>query len=128
MQLIYKVGSGYFIDDESSPVVPPELYIGDSLLTYYRRMWDELHRYRLRGSEEGKRWLADWESRLPPNCSCKADLQDIKKRLAEKHPEPFASQEAYFTYTVALHNEVNRKLGKPIMALETARQLYKISD
>lgn len=51
---------------------------------------------------------------------CAADWE----KLLKEHPPDFSSQEAYFAWTHARHNDVNIKLGKPILSREEADRLY----
>jgi hypothetical protein len=43
-------------------------------------------------------------------------------------PPDFTSPEAFFAWGVALHNAVNRKLGKPELTIEEARRIWRRND
>ena len=62
----------------------------------------------------------EWKCKLP--CGpCKASWQEIQERI----PPDFSSQDLFFEWTVIVHNEVNKKLGKRIVSLEEARNIWK---
>lgn len=53
-------------------------------------------------------------------CACKTKW----RALLRKMPPDLSSPEAYFAWTVAAHNVVNERLGKPAVLLEDARTLH----
>jgi hypothetical protein len=73
-----------------------------------------------RGPGREGEWLEEFARRLPCG-ECRAHWS---KLLAELPPE-LASREKYFAWTVAAHNAVNRRLGKPEMPEAEARQLHR---
>ena len=52
---------------------------------------------------------------------CRSDWQKIVSEL----PPDLKTDESLFAWTVLVHNEVNKKLGKPELSLDEAIQLYK---
>ncbi len=82
-----------------------------------RRAWTLLHNYR--GCDP--QWVELWEHFIPSGgCSCKEGYKAILK----DHPFDYSSPDAFFESGVVLHNAVNRKLEKPQITLEEARQIW----
>lgn len=85
--------------------------------------WRELHLYALteRPTQMDRvAWLANFANSLPCG-ECKRDW----KVLTRQHPlRQNASDDEFFRWTVDRHNDVNDKLGKPILDYETARAIY----
>lgn len=86
--------------------------------------WNNLHRRALIVKSNDIDFLKQFANNIPrfsPGCSCKDDwLQIVKKNLPR-----FGKDLEYFEWTVFVHNEVNKKLGKPVISVETALQLYR---
>ena len=82
--------------------------------------WGKLHSYR--GCDP--QWLDIWQYLIPARCDCKDGYQHILKEL----PPDFSSPEAFFAWGVALHNHVNRKLGKPELTIDEARKIWRRND
>lgn len=83
--------------------------------------WSLLHKYR--GCDP--QWIELWEYFIPAgSCNCKEGYKAILK----DYPPDFSSPEAFFAWGVALHNAVNRKIGKPEMTLDEARKLWRGDD
>ena len=82
--------------------------------------WGKLHSYR--GCDP--QWLDIWQYLIPARCDCKDGYQHILKEL----PPDFSSPDAFFAWGVALHNHVNRKLGKPELTIEEARNIWRRND
>lgn len=87
-------------------------------------MWDELHRRALNWNYEllkdDKQYLRGFGHRIPKfesGCKCRSFYNTYLK----KNPPTI---EKYFEWTVNLHNAVNKKLGKPEISLETARNIW----
>ena len=78
-------------------------------------LWSKLHRRAI--AHEGvddSAWLSDFAEQIIGRCPCRKQWeQDI---LAT--PPDFTN---YFAWTVAMHNRVNARLGKPILTVEEAR-------
>ena len=80
--------------------------------------WIALHTYS--GCEE--QWLLEWEKTIPSaGCGCHAGYLSLKEEV----PPDFSSPDAFFAWGVALHNSVNRKLGKQELSLEEAQLLWR---
>lgn len=78
--------------------------------------WAELHKLALSGGLNAQSYKA-WRSGLPnAGCSCRAHFNQI----IDKNPMPLT-----FEGTVWVHNEVNKRLGKPQMTVEQARDRWK---
>jgi hypothetical protein len=63
--------------------------------------------------------LDAWSTRVPCG-DCKRHWDEWRKA----NPADLSSPAAYFAWTVAAHNAVNRRLGKPEMSVDDARTLY----
>jgi hypothetical protein len=88
--------------------------------------WALLHRYALKSNEWNREtailWFQAWQSRIPKaNCKC---LQHWRQLCKANSPD-FSSADAFFIWTVDRHNEVNAKLGKPLMTHAEALALYQ---
>lgn len=98
----------------------------DAFLERTRSLWRELHNIPLgtqwyRGKEVWKAWL----KRVPKRgCSCSAKFT----KMLEKRPPDWSSREAFFDWTVAIHNDVNLSLNKPEFSLEEAKTLYRVQQ
>ncbi len=87
-------------------------------------MWNELHLRALNWdyskNKDDMQFLRGFGHRLPKfesGCKCKS----FYNKYLKSTPPNFAK---YFEWTVNLHNAVNKKLGKPIISLETARGVW----
>lgn len=88
----------------------------------FHALWRELHVYRWTSADAAERWFATWERRIPRfGCKCRRHWEKIK---LERAPD-FSSAEAFFEWGVWAHNRVNEELGKALMAIESARKLYR---
>ena len=77
--------------------------------------WRELHTKQ----NASPKWFADWLTRVPSyGCNCRRDFE----KLLGSDPPDYAD---WFAWTVRIHNSVNEKLGKPIVTLEEAREIWK---
>ena len=114
-------GTPQVVETAPLPVVAPDQPPPpqpDPTVLAGRRSWSLLHRYR--GCDP--QWVELWEYFIPAGggCSCKAGYKEILK----DHPFDYSSPAAFFASGFALHNAVNRKLGKPELTLEDARKLW----
>lgn len=83
--------------------------------------WIALHN----GSIVDAAGLAEWEKTIPQyECGCRAFYAKYKA----DNPPDFSTPEAFFAWGVALHNAVNRKLGKPELTIEEALSIWRNSD
>lgn len=88
------------------------------LLVAGRKHWKELHDY---ASHEGsmetaQAFMTDWRNRIPSfGCSCRRHFDQIE--LAR--PVDLSSREKFYQWTVDIHNDVNRSLGKPVWPFTT---------
>jgi len=87
------------------------------------KLWSSLHRFALNwdGRAESMNPFLDlFEASI--HCStCKG----FWKQSVETNPPPKGGAEEFFTWTVNLHNAVNRKLEKPEMSVDDARKIHQ---
>lgn len=82
-------------------------------LKFLQGLWHELHGYTNKPWDiaEAKSWLALWVAKIPSfGCSCAQHFREIY----DKRPPDFSSPEAFYRWGVAVHNDVNKLLGKPL--------------
>lgn len=113
----------------SQPETPPQpprepiAFVGPvipSLHRAYRSRWLELHSYApaVWDPAAAQAWFARW-LRTIPGIGCRACLVHFRQ-LLERTPPDFSSREAFFRWTVDIHNQVNAHLGRPLFTLEQA--------
>lgn len=87
----------------------------------FHRLWAELHArpWRMGSPEHEADWLAAFSRRVP----CGTCQQHWVEILTATPPD-FSSTDAYFAWTVAVHNAVNRRLGKPEIDVARARAIH----
>ena len=88
-------------------------------------LWKELHEraYNFKGKDD-KIFLLEFSKKIPTftkGCRCR----EFWLIYVRNHPPVFGENREYFNWTVNLHNEVNKKLGKSIISLEEAKKLYQ---
>jgi hypothetical protein len=99
------------LDSDAFSAVDHQIH--DSLLRLYHIHWEELHCKQ----DPNPEWFDDWISRTPAVCGCGERIAAIIDRL----PPRFGD---WFAYSVDLHNAINAKLSKPLVALAQAKLLY----
>lgn len=87
-----------------------------------RKLWGELHSKanslpeELSAVEQDdlRAWLASWESRIPSwgGCACRQHYYELKGSISPV----FGSREAFYAWTVEIHDQINQRLGKPLWA------------
>lgn len=82
-----------------------------------REAWRLLHECRL-GSPD---WLSQWKKKIPRGCGCYKNFEDMLVDL----PPDYSSEQAWFAWTVAIHNAVNVKLNRPAVSMERADNLWR---
>jgi len=87
-------------------------------------LWKDLHMGALRfeGTTDGP-FLARFRAELlkiTRECGCK-NFWDTWTRA---NPPTYVPSEAYFEWTIRVHNAVNQKLGKPIITVEDGRAIF----
>ena len=86
-------------------------------------LWRELHERALNfKGENDNAFLLAFSKKIPrytPGCSCREHW----KLIIKQNPPKFGDQ--YFAWTVLCHNEINKKLGKPVYSVEEARKFYE---
>jgi hypothetical protein len=109
-------------DRFSGPPDPPHPSEKIDWTPTFHALWREFHAAPWEAMLLGREldWLKAFAERVPCG-DCRAGFLE----LLEKHPPDLSSREAYFAWTVALHNAVNRKLGKPEMSVEDARKIHR---
>ena len=84
---------------------------------YHGNPWTPLHN----GTVVDALSLANWELQIPQyGCQCKKDYATYKA----ENPPDYSTSESLWLWGVALHNWVNRKLGKPEITIEDARKIW----
>lgn len=85
-------------------------------------IWNMLHRKNFTNkSDMEKFYYFEWKKLIPQkNCPCKSHFDNIEV----KHPPVFDSENSYRHWTWVVHNEVNKKLGKPQITLEEAASIH----
>ena len=78
--------------------------------------WRALHTYA--GCD--REFFLKWEKMIP----CGTCRENFKKLLAD-YPPDFSSPDAFWRWGWFMHNAVNEKLGKPLISLEEATQLWR---
>lgn len=94
-----------------------------------RAAWKALHEYALTFDEENlseaqqnaKAWLVDWRRTIPrTGCQCRDKFQ----RIESAHPVDLSSREAFWRWTILIHNVVSESLGKEQFTLEQAQERW----
>lgn len=68
---------------------------------------------------------------LPEILPCDKCRKHLKNTLKQEHPitsKDLVNSEALFSWTVSLHNVVNKRLNKPTITLEDAKNVYMYRD
>ena len=118
-----------------APIVNPELKIhsvtakkNNAWLDKVHSLWRELHTYAVTQwhatIEERRAWFASWLERVPNKFGCAC--RDHFTALLELLPPVFDSDVQFFAWSVRIHNEVNRKLSKSIVAYIDAMKIHAI--
>lgn len=80
-------------------------------------LWEELHRRALVVEYDDTEFLLGNFARRVPCGECRRHwLEMFKRTPIESH--------RYFDWTVDRHNEVNARLGKPVISYEEARRIW----
>jgi len=75
-----------------------------------RMLWEELHQ---KNNADAK-WLSKWVKKIPQfGCACRESFQLILREFPPRFDD-------WFTWTVDVHNAVNRKLNRKEWTLEEA--------
>jgi len=90
-------------------------------------IWGELHRHTLLPDAIDPGREAVWLTKFALRIGCAECLFEWV-RLLDANPPDFSSRDGYFAWSVLVHNLVNRKLGKPEMAVEEARARWEAPD
>jgi hypothetical protein len=79
-----------------------------------RTAWKALHDYadsQEWNPVEARQWYRHvWTPMIPRYCGCVTHWKEITDKL----PPDFSSREAFRAWAIAAHNEVNKRLGKPV--------------
>jgi hypothetical protein len=85
-----------------------------------RKLWGELHGkaqslpedLTVLEQEDLQSWLLAWESRIPSwgGCACRQHYYELKGSI----PPAFGSREAFWSWSVEIHNAVRGRLGQPL--------------
>jgi hypothetical protein len=83
--------------------------------------WGQLHTHALRrGPRRLARWLRGYRRRIP----CGACVEHDDRWTAANPPPLDGDTAAVFVWTVARHNAVNERLGKPLVTMDDARAIW----
>lgn len=90
-------------------------------LNYARSHWLRLHKYAIEcglwDERAARAFYAEWLEGIPTtSCNCRSHWME----LTTDNPPDFSSREAFFEWTWARHNDVNRRLKKPEITLAEA--------
>lgn len=97
----------------------------DRVTKQYNALWKEIHTRAL-GNPAGHddtAFLDGLSRRLlfPGACAkCRNSYDDYRKA----HVPDFTTPATYFHWTVDLHNDVNARIGKPVLTVEQARAIW----
>ena len=97
----------------------------ERLLRTMRLCWRNLHHFMYYDHSPGERaaFMVRWTETIPQiGCVCREWYEAVLRQIPP--PEPSADTNAWFAWTVRVHNSVNAKLNKPIMPLESAREQF----
>lgn len=97
----------------------------ETIKEFLRLKWYNLHLYPYTftwNEKNAQRWLYEWLMDLQQFTCCHQDFVNI---ISKTKPD-FSSADGFFAWGVDRHNDVNQKLGKPIMSLEEAKKVYNI--
>lgn len=87
------------------------------------QMWAELHRYALtQKPTQGQRaaWLVNFASKIDcGECAREWKRLNIDTPLAKN-----AKPNEFFEWTVTVHNKVNQRLGKPVISMQDAKNIW----
>lgn len=90
------------------------------------QLWEAIHRHAWQHPREAtaeqqrqaREWLAGWAGRIPRyGCDCRSEWRQILRLC----PPPLHNGPAYYWWTVAAHDRINRRLGKPLAAPDWSR-------
>ena len=83
-----------------------------------RLLWKELHLH----TACDRDWYRAWRSKIVNDkCGCGKHFQDLEK----SSPIDFADPVLFFESSIAMHNAVNERLGKPIVSMAEAYALWR---
>ena len=87
-------------------------------------LWRELHLNALhyKGTDDST-YLTDFGKKIPryaKGCMCREHWYG----WVRLNPAVYIPEGSYFEWTVRSHNNVNIKLGKPVMDVDDAKKLY----
>lgn len=91
--------------------------------------WRTIHAFALQADKQGRQGYETFKnflgntSHMLPCEACQKHMNDYIFRMRTQY-----GAQSMFEYTVHFHNDVNKRLGKPIMSLEQARSLWSQPD
>lgn len=116
------VGARPLSGSPAMPWVPPAVFIRSDMVEKGPKLWKMLHQYAVAwngNAEDATAFLSKFMRYIPCG-TCRRGWREILVAT----PPDLSSKEGFFAWTVARHNEVNVKLGKPEMDLDAAKPLY----
>lgn len=88
-------------------------------------LWKELHTQALKNNGEDETvFLTSFASKIPrytKGCKCREHWV----MWIRSNPPKYGKNGEFFQWTVEAHSSVNKRLGKPTLTVEEARELYK---
>lgn len=108
---VHVLRDGCPLEKFPKPATPPTSLPSLAHVPATSDLWRELHRRPFAADYVGgddSAWLRDWSARVPCG-DCRMEWVQV---ILPALPPDFASRQAYFAWTVAVHNRVNRKLGR----------------
>lgn len=106
------------LDDLYAVFLTKTKELSDRIKTEGPRLWRSLHAFAFNwngNEEEARRFLLDFSNNIP--CG---DCRKHWLEFLEQYPIDLSSTEAFFNWTVKLHNVVNARLEKKQYSLEQA--------
>ena len=115
------VGTGEGGEAEAALFMPSKRQIAQ-----FHRLWRAIHRFPFSEdwscSKRCQKWAELQESIPSVGCGCKRHWEQIVK----DHPPTFRSRDAFFAWSVKIHNLINAKLGKPEIGIEAAMEAHSV--
>lgn len=94
----------------------------NSIIDYYRRLWDEIHTKAAQVRDpRTHRDFCIWIRSISNKMNCGTCKRHLKEYIDQNPPETAIND---FTWTWEFHNDVNQRLGKPQMDYTTAAIRY----
>jgi hypothetical protein len=107
-----------------TPTPFPIVGTAEDIAQQGRRAWDELHvwteAFDFNDVAGAGRWLTEFKSRIPGGCDCRDHWDQMLMRTPPPITEGRAAMRAW---GIERHDEVNARLGKPVLGVAAAMEL-----